>query len=67
VVGKDTSSGHAIAYINGTVYDLNSLLTGTGCTLWTLQNATDVNDTGIIVGTGLLGGTEHGFMLVPQG
>lgn len=66
VVGADSTLGHAILYINGTVYDLNSLLVGAGCALWTLQSATDINNSDVIVGTGLLGGTEHGFMLVPQ-
>jgi hypothetical protein len=66
VVGIDGTMQHAIIYVNGSVYDLNSLLVGAGCSLWTLQSADDINDSGVIVGRGLLGGTEHGFMLIPQ-
>jgi hypothetical protein len=32
---------------------------------WTLSDATDVNDAGIIVGYGTLKGVNHSFMLVP--
>lgn len=57
---------HAMLYAKGSVYDLNALTTGAGCQLWTLQVATDINDSGQIVGTAALNGVEHGFLLVPQ-
>jgi probable HAF family extracellular repeat protein len=46
-----------------TVYDLNILVNG--ATGWTLENATDINDKGQIVGTGKLNGQEHIFLLTP--
>lgn len=55
---------HAFVWIAGTTTDLNTLLPA-GCGGWTLNNAADVNDSGVIVGTGTLNGTAHGFMLVP--
>lgn len=65
VVGN-VFQGSAILYVNGKTYDLKSLLTGTGCDAWTLLTATDINASNVIVGTGLVNGTEHGFMLLPQ-
>jgi len=57
---------HTLLYVDGTSYDLQSLLTGTGCQNWTLQVVTDINANDVSVGYGLLGGVEHGFMLMPQ-
>lgn len=65
VVGSVTPQ-HAMLFVDGTTYDLNSLVTGQNCALWTLQAATDINDSKVIVGVGLLGNAEHGFMLIPQ-
>lgn len=55
---------HAFVWIAGTTTDLNTLLPA-GCAGWTLNSAADVNDGGVIVGTGTLKGTAHGFMLLP--
>jgi probable HAF family extracellular repeat protein len=67
VVGDTAGSSQvALLYVSGTSYDLNTLLTGAGCSLWTLRDAADVNNSGVIVGTGQLNGQDHGFMLVPQ-
>jgi len=32
---------------------------------WELTYAADINDTGQIVGTGRIGGVQHGFLLSP--
>ena len=46
-----------------TAYALSSLVVdGAGWTLWT---ANDINDAGVIVGTGILDGATHGYVLVP--
>lgn len=68
VVGSATgnNTSGAMLYINGTTYNLNSLVTGPGCSQWSLGNATDINDSNYIVGTGTLNGQQHGFLLIPQ-
>lgn len=57
---------NAILYVDGVSYDLNSRLVGAGCEAWTLTSAVDINANNVIVGTGYIGGVEHGFMLLPQ-
>lgn len=64
IVGSFNAPPRAFAYVNGRAIDLNSLLPA-GCT-WTLTGATDINDTGDIVGVGTLNGVTHGFLLTPQ-
>ena len=63
VVGSsETATGnHAFVWdqANG-MQDLNSLITANG---WVLTSAAAVNNAGNIVGTGLLNGQAHGFML----
>jgi probable HAF family extracellular repeat protein len=55
---------HAFLYSNGVMRDLNTMiLPGTG---WVLQQATDINDSGQIVGNGSIAGTYKGFLLTPQ-
>jgi uncharacterized membrane protein len=68
VVGSATgnNTSGAMLYVNGTTYNLNSLVTGPGCSQWSLGNATDINDSNYIVGTGTLNGQPHGFLLIPQ-
>jgi probable HAF family extracellular repeat protein len=59
----DDSLVHAFTFIGGKTTDLNDLVaSGTG---WALECATDVSDSGLIVGTGRLWAKEHAFMLVP--
>lgn len=57
----DPTQYHAFLWENGTMSDLNDLLpAGSG---WILTAATAINDSGDIVGTGLLNGQVHGFLL----
>jgi probable HAF family extracellular repeat protein len=67
VVGTVFNSGyndqHAFLYSDSTMIDLNALvdqLSG-----WTKVYARDINDSGQIVGYGLIGGETHSFLLTP--
>ena len=63
VVGySETLAGnHAFVWDQATgMQDLNSLITASG---WVLTSAAAVNNAGDIVGTGLLNGEAHGFLL----
>jgi probable HAF family extracellular repeat protein len=66
VVGSaDTIQGeqHAFLYRDGTMLDLNDLVqAGSG---FVLEEATGINDSGEIVGTGTIGGATHAFLLAP--
>jgi len=54
---------HAFLHENGTIKDLSKLI---GCdTGWVLNEARSINDSGIIVGTGLLNGEKHAYRLTP--
>jgi probable HAF family extracellular repeat protein len=44
--------------------DVNDLVTAPG---WTLTAATAINDAGDVVGTGIVGGQVHGYLLVANG
>lgn len=48
-------------YENGHMIDLNSLLGASSG--WVLQDATGINDLGVIVGNGLFDGQERAFIL----
>jgi probable HAF family extracellular repeat protein len=63
VVGGGGGLGHAFLYQNGNVLDLNSLLPANSG--WTLTNASGVNDSGQIVGTGIHNGRQEAFLLSP--
>ena len=67
VVGEsfvDFGDEHAFFYDNGKMVDLNSLVDP--ATNWLLQNATDINDSGWIVGWGSNStGQSHAFLLTP--
>ncbi len=54
---------HAFIWQKGSMNDLNDLIPAN--TGWTLTAATAISPTGRIVGTGLLGGKVHGFLLTP--
>jgi probable HAF family extracellular repeat protein len=57
----DPTQYHAFLWENGAMTDLNTWLpAGSG---WILTAATAINDNGDIVGTGLLNGQAHGFLL----
>ncbi|HEY9049918.1 MAG TPA: hypothetical protein VIQ03_00140 [Gammaproteobacteria bacterium] len=51
---------------DGTIIDLNTLKMG-GSGFDTLVSASDINDQGQIVGTGLVNGVPHAFLLTPRG
>ncbi len=65
VVGYDNSvtGNHALLWGNGTVIDLNTVVDSSWA--WSLQNATDINDNGQIVGFGLHNGQSRAFLLDP--
>ena len=55
---------HAFSMMtNGTMLDLNTVIPGNSG--WTLIGATGVNDSGQIVGVGIIGGVDHAFLLTP--
>ncbi|MBL1217777.1 MAG: hypothetical protein D8M59_09810 [Planctomycetes bacterium] len=70
IVGSsDTAPGpderwHATLWADGRIYDLNDFIAPGDC--WTLQAATDINNTGIIAGIALLPDEQtHAVMLTP--
>jgi probable HAF family extracellular repeat protein len=59
----DNGDWHAFLWENGVMQDLNDLIPeGTG---WTLTAARMINDDGLIVGYGTLGGEQRAFLLTP--
>ena len=57
--------GHAFVYRNGAMSDLNTRLDASGVG-WVLSVASDINDSGWIVGTGVNPqGQTHAFLLTP--
>jgi probable HAF family extracellular repeat protein len=54
-------SNRAFLWENGAMTDLNDLVAGSPG--WVLTDAVAINDQGDIVGTGLLDGQSHGFLL----
>jgi probable HAF family extracellular repeat protein len=64
VVGYSTVSGvaHAFVYSNGVMLDLNTQVSSSG---WLLQEAYGINDSGQIVGSGILNGQQRVFRLDP--
>ena len=61
----DPSVRHAFVWQDGEIDDLNDLLDGPGATDWLLVSANDINERGQIVGTGIINGQEHAFLLEP--
>lgn len=59
----EKGSGRAFLWINGTFFDLASLVTNN--TGWEFDFAYAVNDAGQIVGTGFHNGVQTGFLLTP--
>jgi uncharacterized membrane protein len=62
VVG--TSGGRAVLWRNGNIKDLNASISPRSG--WLLSRAQGVNNSGWIVGVGMLHGVRHGFALVPK-
>lgn len=54
---------HAYIFSDGKIMDLNSLIDPASG--WNLELATDINDNGQIVGTGIVGGMHHAYLLTP--
>ena len=59
---NDTNSSHAFLWIQGQMYDLNSLVNDPH---WVLSAAYDINDSGMIVGVGYYNDTKQSFLLTP--
>ena len=59
----DNATNHAFLYHSGVMQDLNSLIDPASG--WVLNSATDINDAGQIVGSGLFNGQQRGFILTP--
>jgi len=53
---------HAFVWIDGKMTDLNTLIADEG---WVLEQAYDINATGMIVGVGRLDGEPHAYLLTP--
>lgn len=56
-------SHHAFLYTGGMMRDLNSMIPGTNG--WQLVEARGINDVGQIVGSGMMGGQMHAFLMTP--
>jgi len=66
VVGNaeiDNGDRHAFLYKDGVMTDLNDLIDPASG--WVLLKADDINDSGQIVGCGIIGGEQHGVLLTP--
>ena len=61
---KDQIVGTGFLYSDGQFTSLQSLLPSTSH--WSNLNATGINDSGQIVGQGLIDGQEHAFLMSPQ-
>jgi probable HAF family extracellular repeat protein len=64
VVGQSqtaSGAGHAFLYENGVMTDLNDLIDPASG--WVLLYANAINESGQIVGSGLINGQQHGFLL----
>lgn len=66
VVGSFCSLGQprAFLYMNGKAQDLNGLIPQDSG--WLLTAANDINESGWIVGAGILNGQPHAFLLTPE-
>jgi probable HAF family extracellular repeat protein len=60
----DLNSTHAYIYSDGAMTDLNNLIPS-DCG-WTLGEAMAINDSGQIVGAGMIDGLGHAFLLTPD-
>jgi uncharacterized membrane protein len=60
---SDVLKPNATLWLDGKAHDLNSRIPGNSG--WSLSRATDINDRGQIVGTGIRNGRERPFLLTP--
>lgn len=66
IVGNSSDAAgnsRAFLYSNGSIIDLNALLAADSG--WTLQSASAINEAGQIVGTGIINGEQHAFLMTP--
>jgi probable HAF family extracellular repeat protein len=63
IIGYSSDVRHPFLYKDGKMTDLNSLISSNSG--WTLSYATDINNRGQILGSGLIGGQYHAFLLSP--
>lgn len=63
IVGYSGDTRHAFLYKDGKMSDLNSLIPSNSG--WTLSYATAINNKGQILGSGVIGGQSHQFLLNP--
>ncbi|MBN3925618.1 DUF3466 family protein [Nostoc sp. NMS4] len=63
IIGYSSDVRHPFLYKDGKIADLNSLISSNSG--WTLSYATDINNRGQILGSGLIGGQYHAFLLSP--
>ena len=61
---KDQAVGNGFLYNNGTIQALTSLIFSSSG--WSSLNATGINDSGQIIGQGLVNGQEHAFLMTPE-
>ncbi len=54
---------HAFLWVGGSTYDLTSLVANAPG--WQLTSALGINSSGQIVGSGLIGGEQHAYLLTP--
>ena len=62
-LADDLQTRHAFLYEDGEIHDLNDLLEDGDD--WLLVSANDINEAGQIIGTGVINGQEHAFLLEP--
>ncbi|MDZ5460515.1 DUF3466 family protein [Azohydromonas lata] len=64
-IGGGSLQGNAYLYRDGTVHNLNDLLTPAARSDWQLIFATGINERGQVVGVGLTNGRAVGFIATP--
>jgi len=59
----DNTANRAFLYTNGAMLDLNSLISADSG--WALKVASAINDSGQIIGSGIINGQTHAFLMTP--
>lgn len=65
IVVDDLRVSRAVMYRNGRSMDLNGLLSPDDASRWQLREATDINEAGVIVGTGSFNRASRAFVMTP--